>query len=585
MSNQMLNQVDFRDFVEKVRSASNIVEIARSYMQLKQKGQDFWACCPFHSEKTPSFKISAISQMYYCFGCKASGNVFSLVMKMEGLTWFESLELLAKKANMQIPKFSNGEEWEKNRIKKDKMLGALSAARDFYCKNLYNTKNKKALDYLHNRGIDDELIKLFHIGYSDSWSGVVDELRSKGFTDSQMKEAGIVSSGENKRVWDAQFERITFSIHDVYGNCIGFTGRTMSGDENIAKYKNTAETLVFKKSNIVYGIDVMKDKIRGERVDGLIVVEGNVDEISMIKNGFHNTVACMGTALTKFHAGIFARFGKTVYLCLDGDNAGELAALKSIDVLEDSGLSVRVVVLPDKQDPDDFLQKNGTEALKSLITTSRGSIDYKLYYIQKKSNLDDNLGKSKYLAECVDILSKIESSGERELYISKIAGNINVSVESVREDINNKLAEKNKNNKEEKKQEPVVKIFKPTLPVTSASSKAERFIIAAFLHGRPCAKLPIPRMNNKLYDRILQEKLKLSSVYDILNKEELEELRPLIEYQFEESDEEQSIKWNDCIDCLRLEELRIKKANSKDIVEINELQKEIQKIKEKKNAR
>jgi DNA primase len=256
-----------KDFIENVKSANNIIDVARTYMTLKQKGQDFWACCPFHKEKTPSFKISAVHQAYHCFGCHVSGNVISLVMQMESLSYRETLEHLAKRANIKIPKTEDDGVWQKQKNKKDRMFEMLIIARDFYCKTLYGEKNRAAVEYLHSRGIDDDLIKAFHIGYSDSWQGVINELKRRGFAEQEQHEAGIASINDRGKIWDAQYERITFAIHDIYGNCIGFTGRTMKKDDSIAKYKNTADTLVFNKSNIVYGIDVMKERTRNKRID------------------------------------------------------------------------------------------------------------------------------------------------------------------------------------------------------------------------------------------------------------------------------------------------------------------------------
>ena len=213
------------EFIDRVRNASNIVDIARNYLPLRQKGQDFWACCPFHSEKTPSFAISAPKQFYYCYGCHESGNVFKFVMKMENLSWPEAVAMLAKRANIEIPQTEDNSAWLRARQKRERLYQALMLARDFYCRNLFLPQNKVALDYLYSRGIDDDLIKKFHIGYSDSWQGVIDELKQHGISEELMCESGIAAKrDDSKRVWDAQFERITFSIHDVYGNCIGFTG-------------------------------------------------------------------------------------------------------------------------------------------------------------------------------------------------------------------------------------------------------------------------------------------------------------------------------------------------------------------------
>ena len=549
------------DFIDRVRNASNIVDIARGYLPLKQKGQDFWACCPFHSEKTPSFTISAPKQFYYCFGCHESGNVFKLVMKMENLSWHEAVEMLAKKAGIEIPQTDDNREWLRERQKRDRLHEALALARDFYCRNLYLPQNKAALEYLHQRGINDELIKLFHIGYSDSWQGVVDELKQHGISEQAMLDAGIVAKKDDgKKVWDAQFERVTFAIHDVYGNCIGFTGRTMKKDDNIAKYKNTTETVVFNKSNIMYGIDVMKSLSRGKHANGLIVVEGNVDEIAMVKHGFINTVACMGTALTKYHAGIIRRFGENVYLCLDGDNAGQNATLKSIDTLQEAGLTVRIIVLPNGQDPDEFLSANGADAMQKMIDTSIGGLEFKLNYIKNHSQLNDNLGKSEYLKRVVDLLVGVASEAERELYLDDIAKTAGVEKSSVRNTINARIKPKSN----EKSISSIGKTHNNhnILKSNDSLKEAEQKVIIGFLHDQPYARFDPGReitFANPLFQKIYTENLKLNEIDDKLEEKELQEIAMLRGIDTALTVEEKEKEWRDCYYLLLKNELKQKK--------------------------
>ena len=578
------------EFLDRVRNASNIVEIARNYLPLRQKGQDFWACCPFHSEKTPSFAISAPKQFYYCYGCHESGNVFKFVMKMENLSWPEAVAMLAKRANIEIPQTEDNGAWLRARQKRDRLYQALTLARDFYCRNLFLPQNKDALNYLHNRGIDDDLIKKFNIGYSDSWQGVIEELKKHGISEDIMCEAGIASKRDDgKRVWDAQFERITFSIHDVYGNCIGFTGRTMKKDDNIAKYKNTAETMVFNKSNIVYGVDVMKDLTRGKHTNGLIVVEGNVDEIAMIKHGFVNTVACMGTALTKFHAGVVKRFSQLVYLCLDGDSAGQNATLKSIDTLEDAGLTVKVITLPNGQDPDDFLSKYGASEMQKMIDTSVGGLEFKLEYIKKHHDLNSKVGKTEYLNEVVDLLAKISSPAERELYIKDIADNLGVEKEVVRNTIDLKAVKQVRDAK--KTQNTTSSGYyahnnhKNTSKNTSIDD-AERTVIKGILHNQPYAVIEkgAIEFKNKLFQKIYEQNLKLSEIDDKLEETELQEIAPLrVTDDSSLTPQEQAIGWKECYITLQISYLKQERDKFKDdMVKVQALTLQIKKLEEEK---
>ena len=574
------------EFVDRVRNASNIVDIARNYLPLRQKGQDFWACCPFHSEKTPSFAISAPKQFYYCYGCHESGNVFKLVMKMENLSWPEAVAMLAKKANLEIPQTADNEGWLKARQKRERLYEALVMARDFYCRNLYLPQNKGALEYLHQRGIDDELIKLFHIGYSDSWQGVVDELKQHGISEQTMRDAGIVAArDDSNRVWDAQFERITFAIHDVYGNCIGFTGRTVKKDDNIAKYKNTAETMVFNKSNIVYGIDVMKNLTRGKHTNGLIVVEGNVDEIAMIKHGFVNTVACMGTALTKFHAGVMKRFGEVVYLCLDGDNAGQNATLKSIDTLQEAGLTVKVIVLPDGQDPDEFLQTHGAAAMQKMIDNSIGGLEFKLDYIKKHNDLSNKVGKTEYLNQVVSLLINIPSPAERELYLKDIADTLGVDKAVVRSTIDLRVPKQDKNtisgSNYVHNNHKTAKIDKSP----GGMVDAEKTVIKGLLHDQPYAKIDGTEIvfTNPLYQKIFAENLKLNEIDDKLDEKDLQEIAPLRSVDNALTPQEQAIKWRECFITLRIAALKQKREKFKnDLAEWQAMSVQIRKLEEER---
>lgn len=580
------------EFLDRVRNASNIVDIARNYLPLRQKGQDFWACCPFHSEKTPSFAISAPKQFYYCYGCHESGNVFKFVMKMENLSWPEAVAMLAKRANIEIPQTEDNGAWLRARQKRERLFQALMLARDYYCRNLFLPRNKDALEYLHARGISDELIKQFHIGYSDSWQGVIDELKQHGISEDLMCEAGIAAKRDDgKRVWDAQFERITFAIHDVYGNCIGFTGRTMKKDDTIAKYKNTAETSVFNKSNIVYGVDVMKDLTRGKHINGLIVVEGNVDEIAMIKHGFVNTVACMGTALTKFHAGVIKRFSQLVYLCLDGDKAGQNATLKSIDTLQDAGLTVKVITLPAGQDPDEFLSENGAAAMQKMIDSSVGGLEFKLNYIKKQNDLSSKVGKTAYLNQVVDLLAEITSPAERELYLADVAESLGVEKEVVRNTIDLTVGKRGKVTEKEKNTMSsgcyTYNKHKNSQNITK-EDKAEKVLIKGILHDKSFAIIENPiKFKNKIYQKIYEQNLKLNEIDDKLDEIELKEIAPLrVVDDRNSTPQEQVYEWKQCYLTMRIAYLREEREKFKgDISKTNELLLEIKKLEKEKTEK
>lgn len=428
------------EFIEQVKNASNIVTVAGRYLPLVKKGRDYWACCPFHHEKTPSFAISEERQFFHCYGCKESGNVIKLVQHMENIEFLPAVELLAKWANIPMPAVEADPAQIENAKRRAKLLEILDEARQWYISKLDDNAKK----YLHGRGISDELVREFNIGFCPDWNGCIDHLRKKGFAERDMLDAGVVKkSPKNNRIYDAMAERIVFSIFDHYGNCIGFTGRVQPAKDNgeIAKYLNTAQTDVFDKGKIVYGGDVLKKYMRTTHIENLIVVEGNVDAITLVANGFPNTVATMGTAMTQYHIKVFPRFSHEIYLCYDGDTAGRKATMRALEIFRanDPTLSVRVIELPADTDPDSFVRKNGAAAFKKLFDTARPSVDYRLDKLAEGSKLGDNIGKAKYLKDAVAVLKEVDKI-ELELYAPKVAKTAGVSKESILREVGVKVA-------------------------------------------------------------------------------------------------------------------------------------------------
>jgi len=484
------------EFIEQVKLSNNIVNVASRYMTVKSKGRTHWGICPFHHEKTPSFAINESQQFYKCFGCGQAGNVIGLVKQLESTDFLGAIELLAKWANLDMPQVKSDPNYAERKNKKERILKILDEAKDFYCKNLYTDKNKEKLEYLYGRGIDDELIKTFNIGASTDWDEVINHLRKKGHKDADILDSGVgAKSDKSGKIYDAMAERITFAIFDVYGSCIGFTGRTMSNDV-MPKYRNTSQTMVFDKSNIVYGVDVLKKNKLSNIVDKLIVVEGNVDVIALVGAGFYNTVACMGTAMTAFHAKIFKRFSSNIYLCFDTDEAGKKAALRSVDILDKEGASVRVITLPDNYDPDSFVQKHGKDEFKKLIDEARPLIDYKLDTMKSNFNLKDKLGRAEYLESAVEILKPLDKSSEIEIYLPKVARDASVSIDAIRSDIR-KAIHKPKNQTD---------TTQNTLQIsrtTDKYAKSMEEVMAYMLHSK-VPPVELPDIPNNLYKRIAQ---------------------------------------------------------------------------------
>jgi DNA primase len=587
------------DFIEKVKQASNIVTVANRYMVLRAKGKTHWACCPFHHEKTPSFAINELQQYYHCFGCGVSGDVIGLVQHMERLDFYGTLEFLAKAAGLAMPA-TRDPEYEKKKQKKQRILQTLEAARKYYCANLGGVN----LEYLHNRGITDELIKTFNIGASTSWDGVIKHLKQKSFTEQEMIDAGIAGRGEKGNIYDAMGNRITFAIFNLNYECVGFTGRTLSRETDIAKYKNTAQTIVFDKGNIVYGADVLKKNKLTNFVDQLIVVEGNMDVISLVGAGFTNTVACMGTSMTVSHAHILKRFTDRIYICLDGDIAGQRATSRglnivvpdwekaqslNIDVLVEEFLDVRVIQFPDGLDPDDFIKKRGAKAFGELLDTALPLIDYKLEHIKKQNPLKDSIDKTKYLKAVAEVLKPIAASAELELYIPKIAETAGVSFDAVKKAVGGGS--------------PAVSVHvvpaerKDTAELTTKYGKALHFVVASVLHNKTYVNfddLNGLEIENFLYKTAI-EKVKQKSnwtvgcVFTEFKEPEAANLDKFVNYEFEDGDGAE--KWKDCIKTLsaaniqkQIDELKEKYKRTDDTSEKEQIMGEIQKLAKRKKS-
>ena len=573
-------------FIEKVKQANSIVAVANRYMVVRARGKTHWACCPFHHEKTPSFAINELQQFYHCFGCGVSGDVITLVQQLEGLDFYGALEFLAKAGGLEMPAIVHDPEYAKKAKHKQRVLQALEAAREYYCKNLKGEN----LEYLHGRGINDDLIKLFNIGASTSWDGVIKNLREKGFTEQEMIDAGVAVRNDKGNFYDAMGNRITFAIFNLYGDCIGFTGRTTSKDEGVAKYKNTSQTIVFDKSSIVYGVDVLKKNKLSNFIDRLIVVEGNIDVVSLVGAGFVNTVACMGTALTSFHARVFKRFTEKIYICFDGDAGGQKATLRGLEILAAENLDVRVVSIPDGLDPDDYIRKFGNQAFDELLDAALPLVDYKLEHLKKSNPLKDNLDKTKYLKAAVEVLKPMAGNAELELYIPKVAEVAGVSFEAVKRAVGGHTPRSPSGD------HPSILEGKSSAGV-SAFGKALNFVAASVLHNKDYVnleELTDVEIENFLYKTLIEKVRsrkgwKVSCVFDEFDEAEAKQLEPLINYAFEEGDGRE--KWRDCVKLLgqagiqkQIDDLKEKYKQTDDVSEKNQIMGTIQQLNKRKKS-
>lgn len=334
------------DLIEEVRMKNDIVDVISGYVRLQKKGSSYFGLCPFHNEKSPSFSVSRSKQMYYCFGCGAGGNVFTFLMEYENLSFVEAVQLLADRAGVELPKMEYSKEAKERADLKTTLLEINKAAAQYFYVQLKSEQGRIGYEYLKKRELSDETIKAFGLGYSNKYSDdLYRYLRSKGYSEDLIRQAGLISTDEKHGVYDKFWNRVMFPIMDVNSRVIGFGGRVM-GDAK-PKYLNSPETPVFDKSRNLYGLN----RARSSRKPYFLLCEGYMDVIALHQAGFTNAVASLGTALTPGHASLIKRYVREVYLTYDSDEAGTRAALRGVPILKDAGISAKVIRMDPYKDP------------------------------------------------------------------------------------------------------------------------------------------------------------------------------------------------------------------------------------------
>ena len=539
------------EWLNKLREANDLVALMSTYLPLKRMGRKYWANCPFHHEKSPSLCVNEDEQYYHCFGCGESGNVISFVMKMESLDFLDAVEFLAKRCGMEVPTFSGNADLREKKKKKDRALALMSVAKGYYKQMLMSDAGKPAMEYLISRGITPSEIEKFELGYSASWEGVIEEARKNGFKDEELREFGLETNAEGK-VYDFFAKRLIFPIHNRYGDCVGFSGRDMEGRSH-AKYKNSPQSLIFDKSNLIYGLHLVK-RLKSEELKSVILCEGQMDVIAMHKAGFDNSMACLGTALTESHAREIEKLVDKVYLCFDGDSAGQHATQKAISVLKNYNLSLRVVPLPIGKDPDEVIKEKGKEALQDLISKSVDSVEFEIKYLSQNFDLKDNLGKSKFLKEAIKYLKTLDLEAQRDVYIPLVSELTNVSAEVIRRDLQSGV-------------KIVKQEVKPNLELKSkpdALLKAQRFILSSMLHKEPYVKLEEDfKLNSKnmfyndLYDKLYKlfsekKDFAVATIIDETKDIDLKQLNEIIDIDLDNFEESREKYYKECIKNIKI---------------------------------
>jgi DNA primase len=399
---------------------------------LKHSGRNYFGLCPFHIEKTPSFSVSPEKQLYHCFGCGEGGGVVSFVMKLERLEFLDAIKLLAERAGMPLPDAPAASQRGQDAELRQQLYEMNRECARYYYNMLFSPQGRDALNYLKERGLDLSTIKSFGLGYApDLWDGALELLRGKGFNEKQMLKAGIIVESKDKgKVFDRFRNRIMFPIIHPRGMVLGFGGRIM--DDSQPKYLNSPESPVFDKSSILFGLNLAA---RLRPLQYIILVEGYMDVIAMHQYGFGQAVASLGTSLTQGQAKLIRRYAQEIYIAYDGDNAGQAATIRGLDILHDAGCKVRVIQLANGKDPDDILKKYGPEYFRKMMDQSQSLIDYKLDRLKEQYDISTQEGRISFGTEAAELLARVDNLIERDTHIQKLETLIGIKPSVIYEQI------------------------------------------------------------------------------------------------------------------------------------------------------
>ncbi len=584
---------NFEEFKQKVKDANDIVSVVSKYVTLNRKGKTWWANCPFHYEKTPSFAVNGQEQYYHCFGCGVSGDIFSFVQHMENCDFFDALKILAENAGLSVPDFSGVQHDSERKKEREQIYAVLRDAAVHYCKNLNLNESKPALEYIAKRKLNSDAVKAFGLGYSLGWNEVVDYLKKLGYSYEIMQKAGIVEKNQYGKYYDVFAKRLIFPIINSNDNVVGFSARVLDPKMN-PKYRNTGDTPVFQKNELVYGINLIKKLKRSEPLNEIIIVEGQMDVISVYKAGVKNAVACLGTALTPNHAKQLKRFCDKVVVCFDGDGAGKKATLRSLDILVNAGLNVFVASMPAGVDPDEYVLKYGVESYKQLINDAKYWVEYLICEYANKYNLKRADERNLFVVSSLNIIKKLESNTEKNVYLEMVKNFSNVSMDVLRKDLENIDELKIDDTKVEEKDEPLT-------TKENAYVKAVKFVLSALLHKKEYASLNDDIKDNlldndiiKLYNYIENCKTNgkmpiVSHVFDLFNVENNPLINDIVNFNFTEINDTKEY-YEDCVNLLiksglemKQKDLALKISLTSDIDERKKLSLELSNIILKQN--
>ncbi|MFQ9264843.1 MAG: DNA primase [Clostridia bacterium] len=570
------------EILNEVRQSNDIVDVISQYVHLKRSGRNYFGLCPFHNEKSPSFSVSPDKQIFHCFGCGVGGNVITFVSQIEGLNFVETVQMLAERANIQLPTLQNNGDTQRE-ILKDKVYKVNEFTAEYYHQNLYKPQAKTAQEYVKKRQLTNETLKSFRIGFSGKFDELYQELKKQGFQEQEILESGLVNKNERGQYIDRYRNRLMFPICDARGRVIAFGGRVL--DDSKPKYINSPENVVYSKGRHLFGLNVAK---KGD-TKKLLIVEGYMDVISLHQRGITNVVAPLGTALTEQQGWLLRKNSEQIILSFDSDDAGIKAKLRAIDILQKMGCDLRVIQLEGAKDPDEYIVKYGNMRFQNAVDKAFSVVEFKVKILKKELNLENTNDKIKFLNEIAKLISKVDNTIEREVYIEKIAKEYDISKEAIYAEVNKLTYKNDKSEKVLEKAKPVITHKKvETKEVSESIRRRENTIISILLTG-DLSIFEIIKQNikpedfqdeinqeiaKKLYEEFEKGNSNINSIIDTLDQDHQNQITMIMAEDYEIEDLEKAI--DDIIQAYKRDKLNNRK------LEILELLEKTSNIEEKK---
>ena len=574
------------EILNEIRQSNDIVDVISQYVHLKRSGRNFFGLCPFHNEKSPSFSVSPDKQIFHCFGCGVGGNVITFVSQIEGLNFVETVQMLAERANIQLPTLQNNGDTQRE-ILKDKVYKVNEFTAEYYHQNLYKPQAKMAQEYVKKRQLTNETLKSFRIGFSGKFDELYQELKKQGFQEQEILESGLVNKNERGQYIDRYRNRLMFPICDARGRVIAFGGRVL--DDSKPKYINSPENVVYSKGRHLFGLNVAK---KGD-TKKLLIVEGYMDVISLHQRGITNVVAPLGTALTEQQGWLLRKNSEQIILSFDSDDAGIKAKLRAIDILQNMGCDLRVIQLEGAKDPDEYILKYGNIRFQNAVDKAFSVVEFKVKILKKELNLDNTNDKIKFLNEIAKLISKVDNTMEREVYIEKIAKEYDISKEAIYAEVNKLTYKNDKSEKILEKVKPVITHKKvETKEVPQAIKRRENTIISILLSG-DLSIFEIIKQNikpedfqdkinheiaKKLYEEFEKGNSNINGIIDTLEQEQQNQITMIMAEDYEIEDLEKAI--DDIIQAYKRDKLNNRKLEILELLEQtsnNEEKKELEK--------